>query len=93
MCMIFEWDEEKNRKNQKLHHLRFTDIDQFEWQSALIVEDDRVAYGEIREIAYGYFYNRLTVVVFTEKSEDLYRIISWRKATKHEVRLYEENSY
>lgn len=91
--MIFEWEERKNHKNQKFHQLNFADIKQFEWQTALIIEDDRVAYGEVREIAYGYFCNRLTVVVFTEKNENLYRIISWRKATKHEAKLYEENSY
>lgn len=91
--MRFEWDEGKNTKNQKIHYLNFVDIHQFEWKTALIVEDDRVAYGEVREIAYGYFCNRLTVVVFTEKEGAVYRIISWRKATKHEVRLYEENSY
>lgn len=49
--------------------------------------DDRHDYGEDRFIAYGYVAERLFVCVFTIR-EEVYRVISLRKANEREVRRY-----
>ena len=51
------------------------------------IEDDRYDYGEERFVTFGILEGRLVVVIHTE-SEDLIRIISIRKATKHEEKAY-----
>lgn len=52
--------------------------------------DDRHGYGEERWIAIGWIRMIVGVVVYTEGQGDVIRIISARKATKAEVRRYEQ---
>ena len=52
--------------------------------------DDREAYGEERWIGIGLLYERVVVVVFTEPSEEIVRIISIRKALSYERKRYEQ---
>ena len=52
--------------------------------------DDREAYGEDRWIGIGLLYERVVVVVFTEPSEEIIRIISIRKALSYERKRYEQ---
>ena len=63
----------------------------FECSTALIVEDDRFDYGECRYRAMGYVGDRLQVVVFTPRG-DVAHIISFRKATKREVKNYDQET-
>lgn len=88
--MKFEWDEDKNQENISKHGLDFADAwEVFEapMQTAL---DTRAGYGEDRWTGIGFLANRIVVVVFTERGEDDIRIISLRKALKHERRKFEE---
>lgn len=39
----------------------------FEWDTALVVEDDRYDYGETRLRAFGFIRGRLHVMVFTPR--------------------------
>lgn len=55
-----------------------------------IALDVREAYGEDRWIGIGDFRGRIMVVVFTERGQDTIRIISVRKALKHERKYYEK---
>lgn len=50
-----------------------------------------IDYGEDRWIALGNMFNRVVVLVFIEKHESTIRIISARKATKAERKIYEKN--
>jgi uncharacterized protein len=50
-------------------------------------EDDRFAYGEQRFVTLGLLAGVPVSVVHTE-SEDEVRVISFRKATKHEAEIY-----
>ena len=52
--------------------------------------DTRAEYGEDRRTGIGFLGNRIVVVVFTERGEDTARIISLRKALKHERKQFEE---
>jgi uncharacterized DUF497 family protein len=52
--------------------------------------DERADYGEDRWIAIGLLRTIVVVIVFTERGEDTIRVISLRKALKHERIKYEE---
>ncbi len=53
----------------------------------LTIEDDRYDYGEERFITFGILERRVVVVVHTE-NDDSIRIISIRRATKYEEKVY-----
>jgi uncharacterized DUF497 family protein len=52
--------------------------------------DDRFAYSEERIVTLGSKNGRILLVVSTEPTEELTRIISVRRAEKHEERWYYE---
>ncbi len=86
--MEYQWDEAKRQTNLKKHRIDFIDIVHFDWESAKVIEDDRESYGEQRFNACGFLLGRLVIVTFTVRDEQL-RIISLRKATKHEQKYYD----
>ena len=83
--MRFEWDEEKNKENIRKHELDFADAWEIFDAPMLTNLDTR----EDRWIGLGFLKNFVVVVVYTE-SEDVIRIISLRKALKHERTRFEE---
>lgn len=86
--MTYEWDEAKNRLNIRKHGIDFVDVgSMFEHPMAVFL-DQRKVYGEDRWIGIGILKTILAVIVFTEPREDTIRIISARKATKHEETIY-----
>lgn len=54
----------------------------------ILFEDDRFEYGEVRLIAFGLLIGRVIVVAYTERSTEVIRLISARKASKHETKQY-----
>ena len=68
----------------------FNDIPEIFDGSMIINIDDRVDYNEERYIGIGVLRNIIAVVVFVEKGEDIIRIISARKANKHERKNLEK---
>lgn len=84
------FDPAKNRANIERRGIDFASARDFEFETALIVEDDRRDYGETRHVAIGFIGERLHVVVFTPRGGEL-RIISLRKANKREIRAYAES--
>jgi len=86
--MKYEWDGAKRIRNIEIHGLDFVDAQEVLEGPCLIVPDDRKDYGEDRCIAFGLLKGRLTALVYTERSESITRIISFRKANKREERLY-----
>ncbi|MDV2997872.1 MAG: hypothetical protein N4J56_007577 [Chroococcidiopsis sp. SAG 2025] len=87
--MEYEWDEAKRLANLRKHGIDFLDIPDVFDGDTLTVEDDRYSYGEQRFITLGLLQGRVVAVVHTER-EDCTRIISARKATKYERRIYFE---
>ncbi len=63
----------------------------FEFETAVFKQDTRRDYGEIRIRALGYLDGRLHALVFTETAQGI-RVISFRKANKHEVLAYEQET-
>jgi uncharacterized DUF497 family protein len=87
--MEFEWDGTKRLANLKKHGLDFAEALQFQWETAHTTLDDRVAYGEEREIAFGMYRGSVHVVIYTQRGTRS-RIISFRKATHQEAQIYYE---
>lgn len=61
----------------------------FDWSSALVVEDRRQDYGEPRYQALGLIEERLHMLIYTPRAGRIH-IISLRKANDREIRRYEE---
>lgn len=86
--MAITYDPDKNEKNIALRGISFERTAEFEWSSALVVEDTRKNYGERRFQALGLIEGRLHVLVFTPRAGDTH-VISLRKANNREVKRYE----
>ena len=88
--MNFEWDEQKNAANIHKHGFDFTDAWEIFESPMLTAPDTREDYGEERWIGIGFLQGRIVVIVFAERSDNIIRVISLRKALKHErIRLEE----
>ncbi len=93
MKLSFEWDEEKAKANLKKHRVSFEEattvlIDSF----SITISDPDHSVDEQRYIDIGISdKGRLLVVIYTERGSNI-RIISCRKATTSERKLYEEGS-
>ncbi len=93
MTVGFEWDESKERANIKKHGVGFDEAGRVFSDPHVIIREDRVVEGEERLHAIGYV-DRVLLVVHTVREEGLsalIRIISARKATPAERKLYEES--
>ena len=88
--MRFEWDEEKNGENIRKHGLDFADAWEIFEAPMFISPDTKEDYDEERWIGIGFLKERIVVIVFTERGDDAIRIISLRKALKHERLEFEE---
>jgi len=51
--MQIKYDPDKNRQNIENRKLSFEMVKQFEWETAIIMEDNRFDYGETRYCALG----------------------------------------
>ncbi len=85
--MKFSWDKKKRKENIKKHGLDFEDAMIIFSGVTLTLEDDRNFYGEQRFITIGMLQSIIVVIAHTEDNNDI-RVISMRKATKNEQKLY-----
>lgn len=91
--MIFEWDENKNRSNRLKHGIDFA--------SAATVFDDPLMQSRIDEDgrwqSIGYAAGRILLLfvahTYHEADEVVIRIISVRRASRHEREQYEKGSF
>ena len=81
----------KQTSNRKKHGLDLADAkDVIESGLTVTFEDRRFDYGEERFVTLGPLGDMLVAIV-TAESEDHIRIISMRKADRHEKAIYREN--
>lgn len=91
---VFEWDTAKAAANRRRHGVSFEDasaavLDPF----AVEAVDDRADYGEERINLLGLAGAMLLHVTYTERGEGRIRIISARRAERHEQdRYFRENA-
>ena len=93
--MKFEWDEHKNQINIKKHKVSFEDAETvFEDDFAVYLDDDEHSFAEKRFIILGIAetLDRELYVCYCLRGEndEITRIISARKATQQEIKLYQE---
>jgi len=91
--MTFEWDENKDSLNQKNH-----DGISFEYAARVFLDSKRIEmldenHSDESEGRYNVIgcVERILFVVYTERGSDKIRIISARRATPKEEKLYYEN--
>lgn len=89
--MKIEFGQNKSEANVAAGRPPFALVAEFDFDTALVAEDTREAYGEDRFIALGYVRDRLHVVVYTKRGTAL-RVISFRKANAREGNRYDEAS-
>ena len=85
--MRIEFDPAKSERNSRSRGLPFERAAEFDFSSALLAQDARKDYGEVRYVALGHLDNRLHVLCFTETAGGI-RVISLRKANAREVQRY-----
>ncbi len=86
---VYEWDEDKNRKNLSERGLSFEDAEAVFAGPCVTFEDTREDYGEQRLITFGLLEGRLVVIAHTPREESI-RIISMRKGNDREQKTYQE---
>ena len=85
--MRYTWDNTKRKSNLKKHRLDFADAEIVFEGLTLTIPDNRFDYGEDRFITFGMLDGVVVIIAHTERSDET-RIISLRKATKHEEIIY-----
>ena len=89
----FDWDERKNKANRAKHGIWFEEAQSvFSDAQARVFHDPEHSEEEDRFVLLGVSSAGRTLVVVHcyRESDSVVRIISARKATKKEVRFYEE---
>lgn len=87
--MHIEFDPAKNEINIRDRGLGFERAAEFDFGTAVIAQDTRKPYPEVRFVAVGFLGQRLHVLCFTPVAGGI-RVISFRKANAREVRDYEQ---
>jgi uncharacterized DUF497 family protein len=89
----FEWDDAKDRSNQKKHGLAFSEATELfqGTRDFLEIFDAAHADAEDRFSASGEIERGVAVVVYTERDEELRRIIGARFASQRERQRYREH--
>lgn len=90
--MPFDFDPAKEAINKAKHRMSLSEAEHFDFDTAIIMEDDRERYGEQRFRAIGQLRNsgRIVVLIYTFRGGIL-RPISIRKAEPKESRLWPES--
>ncbi len=85
-----EWDPVKDRINRRKHGVSFGEAEQLFASDLAVREayDKEHSDDEDRFMALGPIRSGLVVVAYTEKDDGVIRIISARRATRREARMY-----
>ena len=91
--MDFEWNPDKASSNKKKHGITFSEaLTVFNDPLELMIADPDHSLDEFRFLSIGKSdKGKLQIVSYTEKQNDIIRIISSRKATRMERKQYEHN--
>jgi len=84
------WDPEKAKTNFRKHRIRFSDADFVFYDPMALVIEEQLVDGEQRFVSVGTdSIGRILVVVYSYRNDSI-RIISARKATPRERKVYEK---
>ncbi len=89
--MRYTYDPTKRAANLKKHGLDFKDAAQvIESDRTVTFEDQRFNYGEQRFVTLGVLRGMVVAIATAETDEEI-RVISMRKAERHEKEIYYRN--
>ncbi len=93
MELVFEWNKKKAVANFNKHKVEFNEAKTVFFNPLSRIFDDEIhSINEKRELIIGHSdRGRLLIVIFTEKKQNLIRLISARIATNKERKEFEEN--
>ena len=93
--ILFEWDEEKARSNERKHGVSFERAKFAFDDPYALLEQDRIESGELRWQTIGLVEGIIILLIahtIVEQGEnEIIRIISARRANRQEQRRYEQN--
>jgi len=84
---VFTWAEKRRKLNLAKHGIDFADAPAIFDGPLVTVEDTREHYGEPRYIALGLLQDTVVLLVYADRDDEI-RIISIRKALRHEARFF-----
>jgi uncharacterized protein len=84
---VFAWDERKRKLNLAKHGIDFHDAAIVFDGPLVTVEGAREDYGEPRYVALGILVDIVVSLTYTERGDQI-RLISIRKALRHETRFF-----
>jgi len=84
---VITWDESKRKLNLRKHGIDFREAEAIFDGPTVTAEDTRIPYGEQRLVTVGVLNGVVVSMTYTERNDDL-RIISIRRALKHETHFY-----
>ena len=91
MNLTFEWDSEKAETNRRKHGVSFEEaMSAFADLLSFTIPDPGHSHGETRYLRLGVSYQRRLLVVSHAERGETIRIISARRASRREKRVYEE---
>ena len=95
MSVRFEWHLTKAARNLRKHNVGFDEATTvFNDPLARVLDDADHSADEERQIIVGHsLWKRLLVVSFTERANEVIRIISARVATRKERQRYENSTF
>ena len=88
--MRFTWNEAKRKLNIQAHGCDFEDAPRVFDGPTFTFEDDRFDYSEQRFVTLGLLERMVVSIVHTESTRQI-RVISFRRATKHEQAIFFKN--
>lgn len=90
--MRFEWDPAKNLANQRKHDVSFEEAVELFTSGLDYLEIFDASHSELEDrfFAIGLVRRGVVLIVWTERDEDVIRIIHARWATSREERMYRE---
>jgi uncharacterized DUF497 family protein len=84
----FDWDEEKNLANQRKHGISFEEALTI-FDGPVLSLEDEAHHSEVRERSYGLIGGVVVACVVHTDRNGATRIISARKATRNERKLFD----
>ena len=81
------WDEAKRESNLRKHGIDFADVQELFEGHTVTFEDER-NYGEERFITIGLLHFQVVVIIYVYRDENGIRLISARRATNYEQKLF-----
>jgi uncharacterized DUF497 family protein len=84
---MYEWDDLKDEANREKHGVGFELALQFDWPIAVVEQDERFEYGEVRYRAFGRIAGKGFCLAFTFRASNI-RVISIRPMHEKETCRY-----